>query len=152
MLLLLLLVPFAEASAQLHSLEIPAGARLRVFAPALGERSLVGSFGGFAGDSLTLLREPRAAIRIETGLIRGLEVGEGRDRMAGAVAGGLIGLAGSVGLGFLCVQLCPTEPGGGANLAPVGGLFLGVLVGLPVGGLIGARVLAPERWRMLPVD
>jgi len=73
------------------------------------------------------------------------------DSGRGAARGALIGFGAFLVGGFACLAVCPEEPGGGANMAPAGGLILGVVLGLPVGALIGASV-APERWQPLPLD
>jgi hypothetical protein len=90
-------------------------------------------------------------MRIPLPLITRLELSDGRNRGRGAAVGALVGFGASVAGGFLCLAVCPTPPGSGANLAPVGGLFLGIVVGLRVGGVLGGTVFAPERWRPIPV-
>lgn len=152
MFLLFTILGQSYAQAQVRDLDIPLGTRLRVFAPALGDSSMIGRFAGLQSDSLALVRGPRQAppLRIPLARIQRLDVSAGRDRASGATVGGLLGIATGVVLGFACLAVCPEDPNGGANMAPAGGLLLGLVVGLPVGAVIGARV-APERWRPLPL-
>lgn len=146
----LALVPRATAHAQVQEAAIPAGARVRVSAPALGQRAVIGRYDGLDADSLSLIPASTGSlIRIPLSHVTRLELSDGRGR--GAAVGALIGFGASVAGGFLCLAVCPTRPGAGANLAPVGGLFLGVFVGVPVGGVPGGTVFALERWRPIPV-
>lgn len=117
----------------------------RVRVETTDARRTIGYFVSATTDSLviTLPRtRQRRAIALER--IRKVEASAGRRIGAGVKVGLLAGLVGGVGLGLLCIEVCPTSPGDGANLAPVGGLFFGP----PVGALLGA-VLAPEKWRVV---
>ncbi|MFN8715899.1 MAG: hypothetical protein ACK6DP_04815 [Gemmatimonas sp.] len=145
-----MLVTAAPVDAQ--AVPIPAGARLRVSAPAWSRRAVVGTFDTLGPDTLVLTADGAGTrLQIPRAAITRLQRSEGRNRHRGAVRGALIGLGASVVGGFLCLAVCPTDPEDGANLAPVGGLFLGLFVGAPVGGLLGGTVWAPERWRPIPL-
>ena len=145
-------IPPTAANAQAREAGIPAGARVRVSTPALSQRAVTGRYDGLEGDSLSLmLAPPGSLLRIPVSEVTRLELSDGRSRGRGAAVGALIGFGAGVAGGFLCLALCPTAPGSGANLAPVGGLFLGLVVGVPVGGVLGGTVFAPERWRPIPV-
>lgn len=151
LLLSLASIPSTAAHAQVQQPEIPPGARVRVSAPALSQRAVIGRYDGLNADTVLLMSaRTDSLMRIPSSLITRLELSDGRNRGRGAAAGALVGLGASVAGGFLCLALCPTRPGSGANLAPVGGLFLGIFVGLPVGGVLGGTVFAPERWRRIP--
>jgi hypothetical protein len=144
-------VPSTAVHAQVREPEIPPGARVRVSAPALSQRAVIGRYEGLNADSLSLMPVRTGSLmRIPLSQISRLELSDGRNRAGGATVGALLGFGVSVAGGFLCLAVCPTSPGSGANLAPVGGLFLGIFVGLPVGGAIGATVFARERWRPIP--
>lgn len=152
LLLSLVSVPSTAAHAQVQDPEIPPGARVRVSAPALGQGAVIGGYGGLDADSLSLMpARTGSLVRIPLSQISRLELSDGRNRAGGAAVGALLGFGVSVAGGFLCLAVCPTPSGGGANLAPVGGLFLGIFVGVPVGGVLGGTVFAPERWRPIPV-
>ncbi len=145
-------IPSTAAHAQVQEPEIPAGARVRVSVPALSQRAVIGRYDGLDADSLSLMPARTGSLmRIPLSLITRLELSDGRKRGRGAAVGALIGFGASVAGGFLCLAVCPTPPGSGSNLAPVGGLFLGIFVGWPVGGVLGGTVFAPERLRPIPV-
>ena len=137
----------AEAGAQGPVADLPMGERLRVSVRTLRPRTVVGRYDGRAADSLFLVPTPTNPLaRIPLAEITRLEVTDGRHRGRGAVLGALAGLGAGIAGGVLCGLLCQD-----GALAPIGGLFLGVVVGMPAGGVLGATVLAPPRWRLIPV-
>ena len=143
-------IPATLAHAQVQEREIQRGARVRVSAPALSSRAVIGNFDTLSAESFSLISaQTDTLMRIPLSLITRLELSEGRRRGRGAGMGALVGFGASVVGGFLCQVACST--GNDANFAVVGGLFLGIFVGLPVGGLLGGTVFAPERWRPISI-
>jgi hypothetical protein len=145
--LLLAIGSWTEARAQVPHPEIPAGSRLRVFAPALGEHGTIGQFAGFESESLSLLQGPsQTTLQLPLASITRLEVSEGHHRGRWAGMGALIGLGGSVALGVVCLTVCDD-----GAFAVIGFSFFGLVVAAPVGAVVGA-VVAPERWRPLAIE
>jgi hypothetical protein len=149
-LLLLTLVPQAAVLSQ--GSEIPRGALIRVSAPMLGQRPVKGQYSGLIADSLSFMPVRTSELaQIPLSQVLRLEVSDGPNRAAGAVLGAITGFAGFVAGGFLCLVACLTSADDGANLAPLGGLIFGVVLGLPVGAALGGTVFAPHSWRQVPV-
>ncbi len=138
----LLLLVSGRLAAQVSTDELSAGMRIRVSAPETFDRRVTGRVAELGSDSLTMLDDAGGQIALPFTAIASLEHSLGRSRGAGAERGAFLGLVAGVGLGFVCVAVCPTK--GGANMAPVGGLFYGPPLGAALGLLI-----APERWRKL---
>jgi hypothetical protein len=147
--LLLVLGPWTEARAQVQLPEIPVGARIRIFSPALGDQPTIGQFAGFESESLWLLQRPsQTTLQLPIASITRLEVSDGHHRWRRAGIGALAGLGGSIALAVVCIAVCAP---GEAMFAPIGGVLYGVFVGAPLGAVVGA-VFAPERWRPLPIE
>ena len=150
LLLSLVSVPATLAHAQVQQRELVRGARVRVSAPALSARALIGRYDTLSAESISFISvHPDTLMRIPLSQITRLELSEGPNRGRGAGRGALVGFGASVVGGLLCQMACST--GNDANFAVVGGLFLGVFVGLPVGALLGGTMLAPERWRPISI-
>jgi hypothetical protein len=146
LLVALVSIPSAAAYAQVQQSGIPPAARVRVSAPALTQRAVIGRYDGLVADSLSLMPAGTGSlVRIPLSVIMRLELSDGFNRRSGAKRGAFLGFAGPVVWGFVCAATC--KDGG---LAAVGGILFGVLYGLPVGAAIGATILAPERWRTIP--
>ena len=139
---LLLLVPSAPA-AQISVSGLSPGTRIRI---SVDQLFIVGHVGELNANSLKITGD-RAGDQFvfPFSAIASLERSLGRSRGAGARRGATVGTVAGVGLGVVCVFVCPTQPGGGANLAPMGGLMYGA----PAGAALGA-ILANERWGRLP--
>jgi len=147
LLLLALSMPVAAAQEQRVSFpQLDAGVRVRISAPEILRRPIIGQVAEVSAHSVTVSEGQSGEIVVPLAAVASVERSRGYRRGAGAGLGALVGAAAGVGLGFLCVYVCPDSPGGGANMAPVGGLF----VGPPLGAALGA-LIAPERWEALPL-
>jgi hypothetical protein len=123
----------------LRGLGVSAGSRVRLTAPSVSERPLVGRVDALTADSLALARGAGARLQIDTRHVEGLAVSAGRNRWGWAIRG--------AGLGFLVGGIVGAQAASGdqADFAGLVGLIAGVIVGTPLGAGIGAAA-APERW------
>jgi hypothetical protein len=145
-------LPAATPVSAQHVPELPRGARIRVVAPALGERPVVGTHDTATVEWLAYRPAHADTVaRIPWAQLARLEVSAGRNTRRGRVVGALVGFGTMFAGGLLCLAICPTDPEDGANLAPAGGFIYGLIVGAPVGALLGGSRFAPERWRTIPV-
>lgn len=148
-LLLFLLLTATSLTAQ--GPDLANGARVRVHTPTRAARAIIGTVDASDVDRLTL--RPLKAdtlLRIPWSQVARLEVSAGPNRRRGRAMGALVGFGASVAAGFLCLAICPTDPDDGANLAPVGGVIYGIVLGVPIGALLGGSRFAPERWQEVP--
>ena len=142
----------AATAVQAQVPDLTRGARIRVAAPALGKRPVVAMYDTATVEWLAFRPAYTDTLaRIPWAQIARLEVSAGRNTRRGRVLGALIGFGATFAGGVLCLAICPTDPDDGANLAPVGGFLYGLIIGAPVGALIGGSRFAPERWRAIPV-
>ncbi len=142
---LLVPVAFGTSSAQqVNSLQ--PGTRVRVMAPSIAERPLIGTVALYpAPDTLALTR----GVAIPLVAIEQLEISRGRKShwIMGALMGAGIGAA----LGVSAGAEETGELGAGPAMV-IGGVGLGLL-GLLVGGLVGNAIPAePERWEHYPLQ
>jgi hypothetical protein len=136
----------SAANAQSNEAQLRVNSRARITAPGIIPRPLVGQV--LARDSVALILRPgRTAgdVSIPISAIERLEISRGHHRGRWAAAGLGMGLAAGFMAGAV-VAFAGEGSAGDASFAPVGGAFLGMLVG-PV---IGA-VAAPERWHPVAV-
>ena len=134
------------AGAQSNEPELRVNSRARVTAPGITPRPLVGRV--LARDSAVLVMRPGregADLTIPIPAIERLEISRGHHRGRWAAAGFGMGLAAGFMAGAV-VAFTSEGSAGDADFAPVGGAFLGMLVG-PVLGAIAA----PERWHPVAV-
>jgi hypothetical protein len=124
----------------LRGLGVSAGSRVRLTAPAVSERPLVGRVAGLTADSLALERGAGARLQIDTRHVESLAVSAGRRRWRWALNGAAVGLLVGAVVG---AQLA--TGGAAADVAALAGLVAGAVVGTPLGAGIGAAA-APERW------
>lgn len=115
------------------------GTRVRVSAPGILEGRYQGPVLGMRGDTLLLPVENRD-VGVPLPTITRLEISRGRDRMVGALIGGVVGVAVLGGTGLVvdrtsCTDYCF------AGIA-------GAVVGAPAGALVGA-LIGRERWERL---
>ena len=127
------------AGAQSNEPELRVNSRARVTAPGITPRPLVGRV--LARDSAVLVMRPGREGADLTIPIPAIE----RHRGRWAAAGFGMGLAAGFMAGAV-VAFTSEGSAGDADFAPVGGAFLGMLVG-PVLGAIAA----PERWHPVAV-
>jgi hypothetical protein len=134
-----LLLPSPAHAQYANPYGVAAGTRVRILAPAHADQALTGRLVAAAGDSLVLASSQGAATaRIPLGAVQGVALSEGHDRVGSALRYGAIGaLAGGV---LAAASFRDHDPLGGFV-----GFFAGAVIGLPIGGAVGA-ILAPERW------
>ena len=145
-LLFLLLTPMlspARAQATVLPSGIATGARVRVGAPGIDPRPIVGRTLSISHDSLVLSRADGAArIHLAAGSVEWLEVSGGRSRGRWALVGAGIGALGGMLLGTAAGA---DADDGGYGLGAVAGFTSGIIIGAPVGAIVGA-LAAPEHW------
>lgn len=143
----LVAIPPTAAHAQLQQPALSLGARVRVSAPGLSQPSVVGRYDGLEADTVLLVSTRTGPpLQIPSSTVTRLELSGGRDRDRGAAVGALVGFGASVVGVLLYAKVCGSD----AALAPIGAAYSGVVVGLPVGAILGGTVFAPERWRPIP--
>jgi hypothetical protein len=137
--------------------------RVRVTSAAVPSGRAVGTLVGVDDSSVTLsLSGKKEAVRLEKSAITQIEISRRRGNrgkaiglglLAGAVVGGAIGLAGE--------QDCAPQPSGGNDFTLFSSLCedlngtstaAGVIVGAPVGALIGLALSHGERWESTSSD
>lgn len=145
MLLAALLTP-SPATAQHRSApgEVHPGERIRVVAPEFDHGRRTGTYEAVRGDTLFMaVRGDPHAIALSG--LQSIEVSVGRDRAGGAFYGGAVGA-----LGAGLVRGLLSAGGGSGDYGSTGGAFahgfivgvqFGLLLGVPVGAIIGI-----ERW------
>jgi hypothetical protein len=137
---------------------ISLGTRVRVLAPRIAERAIVGVLVGADGDDLVVKQAgSNVSIAVPRIAISRLEMSQGRASKAkGALVGAGMGAAAGAAFGA-GPRNCRNAPGCealtdtafGSNSNYVAG---SVLVGAGVGALVGALVTRGERWRVAPTD
>ena len=130
---------------RLHAQDaLAAGSRVRVAADS--GRSLTGNVLRLNADTLTITSSGEAPLQIATSRLTSIEVSRGRNRVGWSLSGSLIGgLVGGVLGGASGGRDDPTGLGAGAGFAAGG------ILGLLSGAILGA-VVAPERWRSVPLS
>ncbi len=158
---ILAFVPLAGATAQLP---VRPGERVRVthlpICPAdvcVGpRRKIVGTLMSVSGDSLLLSVDGGAGpvllalisvSRIQ--VLSGRKAARGRGAAIGALAGGVVGLAGSLTTYEECEGFCPADLGRGGTAVASGLVFGGL--GAGIGYLVGNFVTV-DRWVDVPLD
>jgi hypothetical protein len=141
-----LALPAAAAFAQSKEPEMQLNSRARITAPTIAARPLVGRVTS-RDSAVLILRSGLGASEVAVPMrtIELLEISKGHQRGRWALAGFGLG----IGVGFVAgaaAELVHEGPSGDASFAPIGGAFLGMIVG----PLIGA-IAAPERWRQVAV-
>ncbi len=132
------------------------GARVRVSAPSIVNKRLVGTVVALKVDTLVVdAKGRRGPLALPLAFVTGLEVSRGRKSNVGKGAG-LGFLAGAFGgaiLGLVtyeeCTGFCPVDPGAGGTALILAVVLGGVGAGL--GAVIGA-VIPSERWETVPLD
>ncbi len=140
-------------TAQERSIE--PGARVRIKAPTLSKRPIVGTFEGVR-DSILLVRGNRAttATEIRLGQIERLDVSQGKksNAGAGALAGLLSGAALGAGFGLVaCGSGSGCEDFGGTGTIALFTGAIGAGGGLLLGVIIGAATQS-DRWEEVAPD
>jgi hypothetical protein len=147
-----------------ESRPVATGLRVRLTAPSLSGKRLVGTVVGLDETSLTLQREGgKETMQVPRGAITTAETSWRRSRKGkGAVIGALVGLGTAVVLGFAIGEnYCgDTPPELRAIMSSLGlvclskGETAGVLalVGVPAGALLGLAVAPGEKWHPSSVD
>lgn len=155
---LLVMTHGADLSAQLVRTVSP-GARVRVTAPALASKKLVGTVQKLDADTLTLnVKGWRTPLLIPLRSLDCLEMSRERKSrfLQGLGAGVLVGIgAGLVGYGYGLQQAEDPDNPTSEEEAGAGqiGILAGLAVGLPaalIGGVIGA-MLNIEKWDKIPI-
>ena len=136
---------------------IAPGTRLRVFAPTLGRKPLVGVLQSLRDNTLTLAAEGHAsAVVVPRQEITRIDRSGGRHSRGrwairgaglGLLAGVAIGLAkGNTCTGFEFVDVLTLGPCSAGTKAAIGGIL-----GAPAGALMGLAVPPGERWEHVPL-
>jgi hypothetical protein len=133
------------------------GTRLRVFAPTLGRKPLVGVLQSLRDDALTLAAEghPSAVVVPRQEVTRIDRSGGRHSRARWAIRGAGLGLLAGVAIGLAKGNTCT-----GFELIDIftlGGCSakakaaIGAILGIPAGALVGLAVPPGERWEHVPL-
>lgn len=149
------LASLAPAGAVTRPAGLPEGARVRVHAPALAQRTRVARVVGVRGDSLVLEGRGGRLTAVPLGEVAMVEIGAGRTRTRSTLVGAGIGAAvGSVIVGTIAYRGAQgdewiVEHGEVGRHVLWAVAFGGAPIGAAVGGLAGFAKGA-ERWVRLP--
>ncbi|MBW3630447.1 MAG: hypothetical protein KY464_14270 [Gemmatimonadetes bacterium] len=137
---LALMLPGSGLSAQWEGGPITRSTRVRVHAPEVAAKPLVGRAVLMDTDSLVLERgRPTDRLVLPMEDVQRLEISRGRNHLMGAVKGaGIGGLAGGVALGGLVAL-------DGDPAWAFLGFIAGAVYAAPLGAVVGA-VVGVERW------
>lgn len=129
--------------AQSDRLAVPVGTRVRIVVGV--NEPFTGNLLRLAPDTLAVaLSSGGALIQLPTSRLTSIELSDGRDRLGGSVKGAGIGLLAGGLIGG--IALGRSE----GDLAALAGMFAGGIIGAGTGAIVGA-IVAPERWRRLPL-
>jgi len=129
-------------------IEIRAGSRVRLEAPGIVAKHLVGTVISQTRDTLKVANQDVATIAVPVDRITRLEVSRGESRAAGAIHGMKWGVPIGLGTGVLLVALsddcktCSRQPSAGEGIGTV------TAMGAIVGAIAGA-IAQHERWAPL---
>ena len=143
-----LALPFLAGSSGLPAQDeggLPPGGRVRVTAPRLSPKPLVGIVESSSAQAvLVRVGERDPAVSVPRADIMRLELSRGRARRKSALIGGAIGAVVCLGGVY---ALCKSE----GECDPVVAAATSAGFGFGVGAGVGALV-APERWQDVPLD
>jgi hypothetical protein len=129
------------------------GARVRLTAPSVSGKRLVGTLRNL--DDVTLTFLPRGAaetMQVPRSAITGLEVGRGSRRRKGAIIGAVAGLVSGVALGLATGHDCSEPEFPDVFIGLVGGCrgtgraAVISLAAVPAGALLGFALAPGEKW------
>lgn len=117
---------------------IEPGARVRVFAPTIFDRPVVGTLAQLTPDTARVMIGDGTNVAIPAAAVEWVDRSAGTSRRGGAIAGAVIGAV------IVGATVIATDDTGGFGLivAPLAAL----LGGAPIGTLIGAWLGSRERW------
>ena len=151
-----LLLMGATSSPGDEAAAIAPGTRLRVFAPTLGGKPMVGVLQSLRDNTLTLAAEGHAsAVVVPRQEITRIDRSGGRhSRGRWAVRGAGLGLLAGVAIGLAAGNSCTNElidvfTLGACSAGPKAAI--GAILGVPAGALIGLAVPPGERWEHVPL-
>jgi hypothetical protein len=127
------------------------GDRVRVTAPTIDRRPLVGTLIALDVDTCALQVEGRAdPLALPLASVIMLEVSDQKSGIIiGAVVGGLVGgIAGAVATYASCIMKCSPEEARDDALRRGAG---GAVVGAGIGALLGSAIKT-DRWEVVPLD
>jgi hypothetical protein len=142
------------------------GPRVRVTAPSVSGKRLIGVLAGLDETTLTLQREgDKGPLQMPRASVTKIEVSRRRSRAAGAGVGMLLGVGTAAVVGLVSGDDCGRSPGGGPGgvwrRRGGGGLYclddtaIAVLSGIvivPVATLLGLVATPGEKWEVATVD
>ncbi len=146
---LLVLASPGRSTAQETGVPVESGARVRVTAPDVARRPIIGQVLTVFPDTLLIAVSPESAREVPVASIRMLEVSRGRQRGRGFWRGAAIGLGVSLALEAVALVHEERSPGEGVGMS----FIIPVLVApvlTPGGGLIGAS-RGPDRWEAIEI-
>lgn len=144
----------SPASAQEGQLTTASGPRVRITAPSIAKKPLIGTLTAIDDEKVTVQRSNEGkAVEIRRDALTRFEVSRTRSRKgAGAGIGAAMGAGIGAALGFASGQDC------GAQNAPIvcvsrgaGAAIVG-LAGAVVGSIVGATRAPGEKWEMADPD
>lgn len=146
---LLVFAATGRINAQETGVAVDSGARVRVTAPDLARRPIIGQVLTLFPDTLLIQVSPESAREVPLASIRTLEVSRGRQRERGFLRGAAIGLGVSLALGAIALVHDNRNPGEGVGMSFIIPVLVAPVLTLG-GGLIGASQ-GPDRWEAVEI-
>lgn len=139
--------PLATVHSQRPPVEL--GHRVRVTAPSVADRHLVGTVERWTGDSLALSAQDATVLAVPLASITRLEVS--RSKRSHTAVGAVLGFIGFAGLGYVigsnidCGSDCPPAQGGAiaAGIVSIPGVLIGAVIG---------SSMKVDRWEEVPLE
>lgn len=149
----LLFIPLADIGAEEASSVVP-GARVRITAPSISTKRIIGQITAIDADTLVLRHKPSlwfsdaggelGILRISFDSLTGLEVSQRRHGLGGPVMGAILGIG-------VVVLLDATEMLGEGHEHELALIWIAP-ISVTVGTVLGALIARRDRWERVPLD
>ncbi len=138
-----------RTTAQETGVPVGSGARVRVTAPDVARRPIIGQVLTVFPDTLLIQVSPESTREVSLSSIRMLEVSRGCQRDRGFWRGAAIGLGVSLALETIALIHDNRNPGEGAGMSFIIPVLVAPVLTLG-GGLVGAS-RGPDRWEAVEI-
>jgi hypothetical protein len=146
---LLVFTSTGRSTAQETGVPVDSGARVRITAPDVARRPIIGQVLTVFPDTLLIQVSPESARDVPLASIRVLEVSRGRQRERGFWRGAAIGLGVSLAIETIALVHDNRNPGEGVGMSFIIPVLVAPVLTLG-GGLIGAS-RGPDRWEAVEI-
>ena len=119
------------------------GERIRITAPNVLYKKLVGTLVILTSDSLIISDKNREKQAVALNSIHVLEISKGQEHAGGAILGGMLG--GVAWITYVAVRNSHTK----SSTGRLG--YIWTPIGMLAGGYIGSRLIVEESWMKIPV-